>query len=371
MAVQHPKYQKELADFSIEYDPAKAHYVKHRQFIFQVSLGEMLLEDAFWVELGPEYINFRLSEFLDIVFPRNKRQQTKFRSTLDVKENPDLPDMYTALLEIFADWRDSKCSLHFFANQGPEIKLTDRVDDHLSLMQSPEHRIAETALFDLVIDQNLDVLDYLTTAGYIKNKQTTIEFMQANMLMYFLERHNYKLSVAPVEDIDKQLTPIARNLQSVNLIKPSDLEAVYEISEEGRQAIGRTIAETESYIDQYDVFKDVLHDSGSGALEFNTGRGQDLRVQIYEYEDRDPVRIVYLLRLYDGTFDEILATWRESIHSDQFFGEVLSPITNGVRIDEDMIELVIEAGYNFAEVRFDQATETRSQEELLRRIEKK
>ena len=371
MAFQHSKYQKALADFSIDYDPAKAFYVKHRPLIFQVTLGEMNLEDAFWVELGPEYLNFRLGEFLDIVFPRNKRQQAKILSMLDVKENPDLPDMYGALLEIFAEWRDGKCSLNFFINQGPEIKQTDRLDDHLSLMRSPERQIEETPLLDLVIDQNLDVLDYLATAGYIKNKQQTIEFMQTNMLMYFLEKHNYKLPVAPIEDTDKKLTPIARKLQSANLIAPSEIEQIYEISEEGRQAVGRTIAETESYINQYDVFKDVYHDSGSGALEFDTGRGQDLRIQIYEYEDRDPVRVIFLLRLYDGTLDEASATWRDSIHSEQFFGEVLSPITNAVRIDEDMVELVIEAGYNFAEVRSDTAIEVKSQEELLRRIEKK
>ena len=371
MAAQHSKYQKVLADFSIDYDPAKAFYVKHRPFILQVSLGEMKLEDAFWVELGPEYVTFRLGDFLDIAFPRNKRQQSKISSMLDVKENPDLPDMYAALLEIFAEWRDGKCSLNFFINQGPEIKLTDRLDDHLSLMRSPEHRIEETPILDLVIDQNLDVLDYLTTAGYIKNKQTTIEFMQTNMLMYFLEKHNYKLPVAPIDDIDKKLAPIAKKLQSVNLIAPSDLEPIFEISEEGRQAIGRTIAETESYINQYDVFKDVYYDPGSGALEFDTGRGQDLRVQIYEYEDRDPVRVIFLLRLYDGTFDEDLATWGDSIHSERYFGEVLSPITNGARIDEDMVESVIEAGYNFAEARFDTDIEVVSQEELLRRIEKK
>ena len=370
MAVQNSKYQKALADFSIDYDPAKAFYVKQRPFILQVSLGDMKLEDAFWVELGPEYVNFRLSDFLDIAFPRNKRQQSKIRSMLDVKENPDLPDMYVALLEIFAEWRDGKCSLNFFINQGPEIKLTDRLDDHLSLMQSPEHRVAETALLDLVIDQNIDVLDYLTTAGYIKNKQTTIEFMQANMLMYFIEKHNYKLSVAPMDDVDKKLTPIARVLQSANLITLTDPEPIFEISEEGRQAIGRAIAETETYIRQYDVFKDVYYDSESGALEFETGRGQDLRVQIYEYEELDPVRVVFLLRLYDGTFDEALATWCESIHSERFFGEILSPITNAVRIDEDMVEMVIEAGYNFAEVRFEAATEVESQEELLRRIER-
>ena len=370
MAAQHSKYQKALANFSIDYDPAKAFYVKHRPFIFQVSLGEMQLEDAFWVELGPEYVNFRLGDFLDIAFPRNKRQQSKISSMLDVKENPDLPDMFIALLEIFAEWRDGKFSLNFFINQGPEIKLTDRLDDHLSLMQSPEHRIAETALLDLVIDQNLDVLDYLTTTGYIKNKQTTIEFMQANMLMYFLEKHHYKLLVAPIDDIDKNLTPIARKLASVNLIKPTDTEPIFEISEEGRQAIGRTIAETETFIHQYDVFKDVYYDSASGALEFNTGRGRDLRVQVYEYEDLDPVRVVFLLRLYDGTFDEALATWRESIHSESFFGEILSPIINGARIDDDMVEMVVEAGYNFAEVRFETATEVDSQEELLKRIER-
>ncbi|MCS5669783.1 MAG: hypothetical protein NZ876_20585 [Dehalococcoidia bacterium] len=371
MAVQHFKYQKTLAGFSIDYDPAKAFYIKHRPFIFQVSLGEMDLEDAFWVELGPEYVNFGLGDFLDIAFPRSKRQQSKIRSMLDVKENPDLTDMYDALLEIFAEWRDGKCSLNFFINQGPEIKPTDRLDGHLGLMRSPEHQVAETAVFDLVIDQNLDVLDYLTTAGYIKNKQTSIEFMQANILMYFLEKHNYKLSVAPIDDIDRKLSSIASKLQSVNLITASDTEPIFEISEEGRQAIGRTIAETESYIDQYDVFKDVYHDAASGAIEFDTGRGQDLRVQVYEFEELDPVRVIFLLRLYDGSFDEDLATWRESIHSDEFFGEVLSPITNGVRIDEDMIESVIEAGYNFAEVRLDTAAEIESQEELLRRIERK
>jgi hypothetical protein len=41
-----------------------------------------------------------------------------------------------------------------------------------------------------------------------------------------------------------------------------------------------------------------------------------------------------------------------------------------VRFDEDMIELAIEAGYTFADVRFDTAAEIESQEELLRRIER-
>ena len=319
------KYWKELADFSIEYNPSKAYYVKHRPFTLQVSLGEMDLEDAFWVELGPEYVDSRLGDFLDNVFSGHRKQQAKFRSLIDVKENPDLPDMYIALLEIFADWRSGKCSLYFFANQGPEIKLTDRLDDHLSLMQSPEHGIDETPLLDLVIDQKLDVLDYLADAGYLKRKQTTMEFMQANMLMYFFDKHEYKLSVKPIDEMD-------------------------------------------TYIDLYDVFKDVFFDPDGGGLEFETGLGRDLRVQLYEYDGQDPVSVVFLLRLYDSTFDEASATWRDSIQSEQFFGEILSPIVNAERVDEAMVETILEAGYSFAEEQSDVTAEAESQDDLLRRI---
>ena len=368
MGTTPSKYWKELADFSIEYNPSKAYYVKHRPFTLQVSLGEMDLEDAFWVELGPEYVDSRLGDFLDTVFSGHRKQQAKFRSLIDVKENPDLPDMYIALLEIFADWRSGKCSLHFFANQGPEIKLTDRLDDHLSLMQSPEHGIDETPLLDLVIDHKLDVLDYLADAGYLKRKQTTMEFMQANMLMYFFDKHEYKLSVKPIDETDQNLLPIAKKLQAAKLIAPSDLDETFAITELGREAIGKTIAETDTYIDQYDVFKDVFFDPDGGDLEFETGLGRDLRVQLYEYDGQDPVRVVFLLRLYDSTFDEASATWRDSIQSEQFFGEILSPIVNAERVDEAMVETILEAGYSFAEEQSDVTAEAESQDDLLRRI---
>ncbi len=362
------RYQKELPGFSIEYNPSKAYYVKHRPFTLQVSLGEMGLEDAFWVELGPEYVESRLGDFLDNVFSGDRKQQATFRSLIDVRENPDLPDMYDALLEMFAEWRSGKCSLHFFANQGPEIKLTDRLDDHLSLMQSPEHGIDESPLLDLVIEQKLEVLDYLANTGYFKSKKTTMEFMQANMLMYFLDKHEYKLSVKPIDETDQNLLPIAKKLQSAKLIAPSDVEGTFAITEAGRQAIGKTIAETDTYVDQYDVFKDVFYDADSGALEFETGQGKDLRVQLYEYDDQDAVRVVFLLRLYDSTFDEGRATWRDSIQSEQFFGEILSPIINAERVEEAMVESILEAGYSYAEEQSDATREVESQDDLLRRI---
>ena len=78
--------------------------------------------------------------------------------------------------------------------------------------QSPQRRIDETPLLDLVIEQKLDVLDYLADAGYFKDKQTMMDFMQANMLMYFLDKHEYKLPVDPIAASDQQLMSNASTL---------------------------------------------------------------------------------------------------------------------------------------------------------------
>jgi len=223
-------------------------------------------------------------------------------------------------------------------------------------------------LLDLVIEQKLEVLDYLADNGYFKSRKSTMEFMQANMLMYFLDKHGYKLSTKPIDETDQALLPIAKKLQSAKLIASSKSEGIFEITEAGRQAIGKAIAETDTYIDQYDVFKDVLYDADSGSLEFETGVGRDLRVQIYEHDDQDPVRIVFLLRLYDSTFDEGESAWRESIHSEQFFGEILSPILNAERVDQHMVETILNEGYSYAEERSEADQESESQDDLRRRI---
>ena len=80
------------------------------------------------------------------------------------------------------------------------------------------------------------------------------------------------------------------------------------ITPAGRRFIGALLSETEACIDRFDVFKDVLWDSDTGSAEFDTGYGEDLRVQIFIAEGLDPARTVFLLRLYDGTLDEFAST---------------------------------------------------------------
>ena len=54
-----------------------------------------------------------------------------------------------------------------------------------------------------------------------------------------------------------------------------------------------------------------------------------------------------------------VAEWRESIHAEA---------SNTERVEDEMVELILEAGYNFSEEHFEAAREAESQEGLLRRI---
>ena len=106
----------------------------------------------------------------------------------------------------------------------------------------------------------------------------------------------------------------------------------------------------------------------AGVVEFDTGRGEDLRVQVYGAEGLDPLRIVFLLRLYDGTFDEFLLTWPRLIHSTEFFEEILEPVVNHCQVDESLLGWVIESGYAYLEEREDTVREQRSRAEILARL---
>ena len=164
-----------------------------------------------------------------------------------------------------------------------------------------------------------------------------------------------------------ELLPILAGLQDKEFVAASDVSGMYVITREGRQLLGDMIVETESYIDRYDVFKDVAYDSDGQAVEFGTGRGDDLRVQVYDSEGLDPIRTVFLLRMYDGTLDAYAEVWRERIHEDGFFTEILLPVLDYDRAD-DALDLIMDSGFAYMEEQSEKAREDTSQQEVLRRM---
>ena len=115
------------------------------------------------------------------------------------------------------------------------------------------------------------------------------------------------------------------------------------------------IGETESYIDQYDIFSDVLYDLETQSARFATGNGEDLRAQVYESEGIDPIRAVFLLRLYDGSLDGYPVDWSEKIMSGDILEELLAPVLDHPALAESDLEWLIEAGFAEQEERSEEA----------------
>ena len=110
------------------------------------------------------------------------------------------------------------------------------------------------------------------------------------------------------------------------------------------------IAEAESYVDRYDLFSDVLPGAAPGSHRFGTGRGIDLRVHVYEAEGVDPLRAVFLLRIYDSSLEEAAGeTGSRAATDPDFFRDILAPVTDSEDIDPHVLDAVIDDGFAMME----------------------
>lgn len=351
---------------TLEYMPSEISLPADSPFELQVSLGNMGLEDAFRMTLSPRYSKLTVGRLLIEVFPEDEANRKAILESLDVRENPDLPEMYDELLEIFGQWRRMDCSIRFFANNGPEIELLHSVASHMSLRRLEGEQVVGLPMLDLVMEHTYEVLArFVELEG---DKDDLLQWLRSSVLLYFMDKHRFSLALEPTDELDRQLLPIAEELVSTNLIAYSMEAGEYVITDQGRQLLGRMIDETESQIDQFDVFKDVVYDYEAQTIEFNTGRGQDLRVQVYETEGLDAIRAVFLLRLYDGTLDEYSGRWRDEIGNEEFFDYILRPVLDHQRADEDLIGWIIESGFAHNEEQAEQARGQESRQDTIRRM---
>ena len=334
-------------------------------FELRVTLGDMGLEDAFRLRLPTAMSRLTVGGLLDEVFSEEDAAQLRFLSDLDTQSNPDLPAMYEELLDIFAQWRRDDCILRFFARHETQVALADRVEDHLNHgpSQREEHPVDHT--LDLVIEQTHDVLGRFADWG--GGKGALMRWLQQRTFLYFMDKHRFRLAVDPGDNVGRGLLPIANELASRGLIAGSEESGVYEPTDGGEELIQRMVVEAESYIDRFDLFSDTLLEPDE-EVEFGTGIGEDLRVQVYGSEGVDPVRAVFLLLLYDSTLDAYSETWQEAVHKEEFFNELLRPVLDHARVDDELIGLVIESGYAHSEELSEAAEEHAFEQDVSRRV---
>ena len=336
-------------------------------FQFVVTLGEMDMEDAFRVTLPSSFAQLTVGRFLAQVFPGDQESQARVRRHFDLKGNPDVPEMYDALVGVFGDWRGGRCTLRFFLNHGPEMELSDQVSDHLR--QAPVNAAAGPGaqVLNLVVEQHYQPLDYAVEKGYATTKSELLEWLRAHTLLYFFGKSALNLRAEPEAETDRQMLRTAERLHGGGMLELSE-EDLFRISERGKKRLMDLIAEAETYVGRYGVFKDVVYDLESRLVEFETGRGEDLRVQVYEAEGLDPVRVVFLLMLYEGTLRRLARDGRWDLRDEAFFAGLLRPVVDRDRADETAIERIIESGFAYLDDRAERTARASKQRDILNRV---
>ena len=337
----------------------------------RVTLGDMPLADAFEVTLPAIDPGLGAGELLERVFGPEGRREPRFRGLLDVRRNPDLHEMYDALLDVFTEQRDGRCVLRFFANHGPEIEPHDDIRRHLRVPTSPPGHEAVRPLLDVVIEQRYTPLDYAARRWHAGDERRLIGRLQERVLLHFIGHGGFRLAAEPESPSDRKLLPIAARLRESGDIGASGEPPAFDLTESGDERLARADAEVESAARLYDVFADVLYDGKAEVVEFGTGRGADLRVHVYEAEGIDTADAVLLRHLHDGTLDELQTDWRQAILEDDLFEELLIDLADRDNLRAEALERVIEAGLAFVEEREEELASLARRRDLEARVRRR
>ena len=354
------------------------------EFALRVFLEGMDPEDDFQAVLPVGYARNSIGWLLDRVFPADEQGRDAIAASLDVRTNPDLPDIYAVMLQVTEEWRMGLCALSVSTGSGDKLDLADPASTYLAL-PSPASEPSGgcndvgaplvgalspmTALpcLDLRVAQQYSALEYAVAQGFWQSREELVDWLRGLTVLYFMDKFEYDL---PSLDPDSGGSPLpgVPGLQDENLVALSEDTSSFYITENGRGFISRLLAETESYIEQYDHFKDVDFDDDADEVRFDRGRGVDLRAQVFIAEGLDPIRTVFLLRLYDGAMDEFTPDWTGLLEDEGFFDKFLEPAVNRYNVSEELVGRVIDAGYAYIEEQHEQARQLAAERQIVSRV---
>ena len=354
-----PKYAKPLDTHPV---PWRSSSVADSEFVLRITLGEMPIEDGFWMTLPNDLAPLSLGKLFKRVFPSDRSLQQPFLERLDVKGNPDLPDMYDALVEIFVREELGLCAADTYVNHGPKLDGSATIGQHLATNDNPH-------VLDLVLEQRFSAIDYAVRREDFRDAGEALTWMSSRVLLYFVGAIEYVLPTEPDDNADTALLPFAQSLVEEGLVeRPAD-SGTFEITELGMEALHEMTAEAENVIERYEVFADVLCDPESGECDFGAGLGIDLRIPVYEAEALSPVRAVLLVELCTGEIERMDDDWRLAMQDREFFEELLLPVVERPLIDEEDLDAIIDAGFAFMEQQAREASMVDEDAQLRRSLD--
>ena len=323
-------------------------------------------EDAFLELALPAHVaGMSVGQLLELIFPDDAESASSLADAFDLAANPDLPEIYDHIRPVFRQLRHGLCSVNITTGAGRPASPEDAVREHLN---PPECGAALPGYqLSLHLSPEYQPLEYAAAMGWDAGEPDLETWLQTCVSLYFVDKHEQSLISQAGESANDDLSTLTAAMCQQDLISlcPNSGKAgITRITEQGRTFIGNLLAETENYIDRYDLFQDVYWDEDTDTPEFDTGFGEDVRVALFIAEGLDPLRTVFLLRLYDGTLDEYADTWMEQVATEDFFDRVLEPLVDRSIVPEERLRRIADAGFTLLET----AAEAAGERRLITRI---
>ncbi len=316
------------------------------------------------MSLPIEAANLAGHDLLERIFPTDEEAWLSIQDSFDLQKNPDLPEIYDSFWAVVEQSRSGLCHIEVSDLPAGQVAMTEPTGDSVGADGIESDGIALMLLTPIY-----DALEYAAEQGYDAGEPNLLEWLQTCAAIYFLDKHEVLLPQPSSPDDDSGLNQVVDRIVSLGLTDFSEEGAGGEITAEGRRFISRLLAETEAYIDRYDIFEDVLWDDEFGQPLFGTGHGDDLRVETFIDEAVDPVRAVFLLRLYDGSLDDHVGDWKSLVPSSDFYNRLLEPVVNRSITPPDLLEDILDQGFSLIEDARQLEAEREANLRIARRLE--
>ena len=122
-------------------------------FTLRASLEGMAPEDCLVLQMPGSSLGLSVSQLLDGAFPATKEERDAFGAQFDLRDNPDLPDIYAVFLAVCEEWRDWRCALHLTTEAGEEVDLS--TPDSMLIISTPG-----AAQLSLHLEQRYCAIEY-------------------------------------------------------------------------------------------------------------------------------------------------------------------------------------------------------------------
>lgn len=330
-------YKKTLEEGTFEYQFYKAlgfppiYDESPIPLVVRITIGDMGLLDGFYLPLPASADRFSIEDMLKrYVLCENQEDRLHLKERLSMDPNPDLIDIYDALLEIYSRVESKKATISYHINNGnSNISPSDPVSAHLQSFVTDDSQMSYR-LLDLVLEiyDEADPFSGLTE----EQKSAMLREFRGYLTLYFIDRFGYQPKLDEVSpELAERFDALLRYLSSEDMIHIED-KARLTITYKGYDLLKDIINEAEFYIDNYDIFGDV-YVKRFKEIRFNTGCGNNLIVPVLLRDGLSPYRVLFICALYLGNMDE-LAFDPHRLFSDEPFRELFSLIVNSPTEEE-------------------------------------